>query len=446
VGSTFTRDRGAVRDEDHDSVRVVVLVPVRRQGEPYGAAMRTVGLRTPCQRRYGTAMNRSTTTRAAQATPGVARWIPLAVALSLVAAGCKEKEAAPPAPAVHPSASSSPVTSSSAPPVASSPPAPPSAPAGPATTGALATEYRGTIGDGLAVVVRLARTTGRVTGSYFYEKAGAAIEVKGSLSGSHLALDEVIGSLKTGSFAADLADDGSLTGAWTGTGKQRSLDLHLTPIALPPVPSTALVFRRARRDVRQVAGKKAKDEVCRTEVEYAEVFGLRAEAEARINARLAPAAEVLAPAACDHAVGTTAGYKVLHNKDGILSVDVSGSVADSQAAHPDAWAGPVTVLLSTGEDARLFGDVLAKEDEPAVRRELTAAVDRLTREAGADADTKKMVMDSFGDAPSFEIDRTGLRLCASTPHFAANLGGCQYVVPASKLPRSGPRAAAIWGK
>jgi hypothetical protein len=285
-----------------------------------------------------------------------------------------------------------------------------------------------------------------VSGSYFYEKTGGTLSLSGSLSGAHLSLDEFADKTKTGGIEADLAEDGGLSGTWTDAAKSRTLKLHLAPIVAQASPASALVFNRTLHETRAVAGRKAKDQVCKTDLEYAEAFGLSPDAEAKVNARLAPSEDLLPPKTCDHAVETTARYSISHNADGILSVVVTGGVSDSQAAHPDVLDGVVTVWLATGADVKLFGDLLAPDAEPLVRRELAVAVDRLIREAGADADTRQLVLDSFGAAPTFAIEKAGIVLCASTPHFAAALGGCQYVVSLSKLPRSSIRVPTLVAK
>jgi hypothetical protein len=263
------------------------------------------------------------------------------------------------------------------------------------------------------------------------------------MTGSHLTLEELAGKKKTGAIEADLAADGTLAGTWTDPAKKRSLPLHLAPIPPDAAPTVALLFKRTRRESRPVPGSKV--DICKLDLEYPEVFGLPAAVEAKLNARLAPSADVLAPGPCDHATEATAGYEIKHNANGILSVVLSGGVADSQAAHPDSWTSPATVWLATGGDVKLFGDVVDPKDAPAVRRQLTTVADRVLQAAGADASTKTVVMDSFGDVPAFVIEKQAVNLCASPPHFAASLGGCQYPLPVSGLRLHG-RAAAVWRK
>jgi hypothetical protein len=360
----------------------------------------------------------------------------LSALLSLAAAHCSHSSGASAAPADAASPSAATTTATTA--ASASPP--------PVAAGILATEYRGALGDGLAVVVRLKRDQDQVSGSYFYEKTGGSLALDGLLNGTHLVLDELADKAKTGAIDAELASDGSLTGFWTDVSKKRALPLHLVPIPQDAAPSSALLFKRARHETRPVVGRTSKSDVCKADLDYAEVFGLPAAAEAKINQLLAPSADLLPPKVCDHIVETSTGYEVKHNANGLLSVIVTGSVGDSQAAHPDSGSSPFTVWLATGADVKLYGEIVGPGDAPAIQHARAASLHRLAHQAGEDADTERMVLESFGDPPPFVVEKQGISLCVAPPHVVANLGGCQYPIPVSGLPHLRDRAAALWSK
>ncbi len=372
----------------------------------------------------------------------------------LLASACTSPTSAPSPPPSSSSASSA-AAAAKASAVASSPPRPPSSAAASSSAaprsqgqaaGVLATEYRGTLGDGVPVVVRLHLAGDRVTGSYFYERAGGSLALTGSTTAGHLSLEERADQARTGTFEVDLGDDGGLHGTWTDAHKPRSLPVALAPIPVDAAAASALVFKRSVRKTKPVAGSRAKDEACKVDLESLEVFGLTPEVEAKVNARLALPSDLRMPEPCDHAVEMSSRYTVALNADGLLSVRLDGSVTDAQAAHPDSFDVAMTVLLATGADVKVFGDLLPPASEKAVRRELTAAVDAAARKDGWDPDAKQMVVDGFGTLDAFLVDRAGIRFCASVPHVAAALGGCDYLVPAAKLPRGTPRAVTLWGK
>jgi len=369
-----------------------------------------------------------------------------AALLSLTSSQCRDSSSSAPTPVAAPSASVSAAPSANA--AASAPPTPSaaaSALAGTATT--LANEYRGTIGADLSVFARLRRDGDRVRGADFYEEAGADLTLNGTVTGTHVALDELADKTKTGSVEADLAADGTLSGTWKSVRGDKTLPLHLTPLVPEPSPTSAIVFKKTVRATKPVVGKKSKDDVCKTSLEYAVVFGLPPGASAKINTKLAPADEVKMPSPCDHAVTTSAAYQVAHNDNGILSARVTGAVTDSQAAHPGGGMSTVNVFVDTGADIKLFGDVLKPKGEATLRAALGPVVDAVAKHDKWEPDQKPLVMDALASSSSFVLENKGLRIFPdSLPPPMAALGADGFFVPYAKLPHPSGRVGALWGQ
>lgn len=101
--------------------------------------------------------------------------------------------------------------------------------------------FKGSIGSNLGLQMKLIRDGEQVTGNYFYQKAGARIEVKGTVDKSgNLALDEYdSGGKQTGSFKGlwrTTNEDGleSIAGNWAKPGSEKKIafSLHEQPIEL----------------------------------------------------------------------------------------------------------------------------------------------------------------------------------------------------------------------
>jgi len=212
-------------------------------------------------------------------------------------------------------------------------------------------------------------------------------------------------------------------------------------------PRSAVVVTKKLHATKPVGGHGAKNAVCKVTLDYAEVFGLPAAVEAKINPKLAPAVDFAMPDPCDHGVETTATFDVAHNDDGVLSVRTTGSIVDAQAAHPSSGSSTVNVLLDTGADLKLLGDVVKPADEKAFRAALASAVDAVAKRDHWDADSKGIVVDALATSTSFLLEKQGIRVLAdSLPHAMAALGDEGFLIPYAKLPRPAGRVAALWGK
>lgn len=101
--------------------------------------------------------------------------------------------------------------------------------------------FKGSIGSNLGLQMKLVRDGEQVTGSYFYQKVGTKIQLKGTVDKTgNLMLDESDGGGKqTGSFKGLWRTDNedgldSIAGNWSkpGSDKKTAFSLHEEPINL----------------------------------------------------------------------------------------------------------------------------------------------------------------------------------------------------------------------
>jgi hypothetical protein len=101
--------------------------------------------------------------------------------------------------------------------------------------------FKGSIGSNLGLQMKLVRDGEQVTGSYFYQKVGTRIQLKGTLDKTgNLALDEFdAGGKQSGSFKGIWRTDNedgldSIAGNWSKPGgdKKTAFSVHEEPVAL----------------------------------------------------------------------------------------------------------------------------------------------------------------------------------------------------------------------
>ncbi|HZE68654.1 MAG TPA: DUF3298 domain-containing protein [Pyrinomonadaceae bacterium] len=133
--------------------------------------------------------------------------------------------------------------------------------------------FKGSIGSALGLQMKLIRERDKLTGSYFYQKIGTRIELKGSVDNNNqVALEESDSSGKqTGIFKGlwtASAEDGlvSIAGNWTRPDgqKQTAFSLHEEPIHFSK--SVEVVAKSIKE-----TNKKLKYEI---DVEYPQLLGL----------------------------------------------------------------------------------------------------------------------------------------------------------------------------
>ncbi len=232
--------------------------------------------------------------------------------------------------------------------------------------------FKGSIGNALDMQMKLAREGEKVTGSYFYQKVGTKIEVRGTVDkDGNLMLEEFDpGGKQTGVFKGlwKLSSDGAieLAGNWTKPdgSKQTAFSLHEQPIEL--TNNVEIITKQIREK-----NKKLRYEV---DVQYPQLSGstdpnfekfnqtvraLMAKKVADFKKDMAPPADEEptpeASSATDEALGSdiTVGYEVMLAKDDLISVDFTVGSYSAGAAHPNSYTDVVNFDLKNGKQLRL---------------------------------------------------------------------------------------------
>lgn len=93
---------------------------------------------------------------------------------------------------------------------------------------------RGEIAHGLNIEMKLVREGSKLSGSYYYERIGKDIPVRGTIeeTGS-IVLEEFVKGQKTGTFTGKFVSAARMEGKWSKPGSTRSRDFFLVSTGLP---------------------------------------------------------------------------------------------------------------------------------------------------------------------------------------------------------------------
>jgi hypothetical protein len=311
----------------------------------------------------------------------------------------------------------------------------------------LAAEYRGTLGREGAVVVRLAVAAGRVTGSYFLESDGVTHPLSGAAKGRHVTLESTSAGVRAGTLSLDKEGDGALVGTWSDASNERGGAVRWEALTAAPRAGGALLFKRNVRATRPARDSKGRDGACKTSLSYAEVYALPPAIESRLNAELAPPAELLPPEICEHPRDVVLDYRVVHNADGLLSVRITSSVTDGDTSTVTRGGRALTVGVLSGAPVRLFGDVVKPKSERVFESAVSAQIGALVRKYNLDSAGRKALDAALAFSPPFVLEESGVHLFADAlPSAFAAAGAEGILVRYATLPRPAGAAAVMWGR
>jgi hypothetical protein len=328
-----------------------------------------------------------------------------------------------------------------------------SAPAFPLGDGEADT-FRGSIGGTLPVVVRLRRRGAELEGSYFYEKNGVDLALRGRADGpARWLLEERANGIVTGSFSAHLEPGGVLAGEWTpakGGASRPFMLTRVTRYATPPKPLAIFAKHVRARKKAKAPGIGGTQNDCTVDATFAEVVGAPSQAvDDVINAALRP--NDLALAECDMGSTFETHYRVVFNDKGLLSV--INDEAFCCGAHPSY--GRAFVNVTTNDGARLtLGKLLVPAAKPRLAALLRAPVKLRESQTGADAEavassTVEHVDELTGPDAEFSIEPGGLSLSLFNvaPHAVQTLFDEGFLLRWSQLQsllvRPGPLDALV---
>jgi hypothetical protein len=237
------------------------------------------------------------------------------------------------------------------------------------TTPAGETKYfKGSIGSTLGLQMKLMHEGEKLTGSYFYQKVGTRIDIRGTKDqDGNVVLEEFDSAGKqTGVFKGGWkADENGLieiSGNWSkpNSDKKTAFSLHEEPIEF--TNGVEIVSRRIAEN-----NKKLKYEI---DVEYPQLTGpiapnfekfnqtIRSLATRKVNAfksEMTPVAGDQPTEAPQESMGSDlgVGYTVALAKDDLISIEFGVGSYSSGAAHPNSYTEVVNFDLKNGKLLKL---------------------------------------------------------------------------------------------
>jgi hypothetical protein len=319
--------------------------------------------------------------------------------------------------------------------------------------------FTGSIGNALGLQMKLVREGDKLTGSYFYQKVGKKIDVRGNVdSGGNVTLEEFDASGKqTGVFKGiwKQGEDGAIeiAGNWTkpNSDKKTAFSLKQEPIEFSN--GVEIVPRQIKEN-----NKKLKYEV---DAEYPQLTGstdpnfekfnqaarglvLKKVAEFKKESAV-PASEPspdVANVPADESIGSdiSVGYRVALARDDLISVEFVISSYFAGTPHPNSSTAVVNFDLKNGKLLKLADLFLpGSKYLQKLSSYCIEALDKRAKEQGADG----MLEDQWierGAGPdlknfnSWTITRKGIDITLDPYQVAAYAAGPQQVsVPYAAL-------------
>ncbi|HEY0431624.1 MAG TPA: RsiV family protein [Pyrinomonadaceae bacterium] len=316
--------------------------------------------------------------------------------------------------------------------------------------------FKGSIGSALDLQMKLARDGDKLTGSYYYQKVGTKIDVRGEVDkDSNVTLEEFDASGKqTGMFKGAWKQDADgaieISGSWNKPNSDKK-----TPFSLKELP---IEFSSGAEFVSRQIKEKNKKLNYEVDAQYPQLSGSRAPNSEKFNQtvrslitkkvsdfrkEMTPSEDEPPP---DPATETTTesqtsdiaiAYEVALAKDDLIAIEFTVSSYSAGAAHPNSYTEVVNYDLQNGKLLKL-----ADLFQPAAKylRTLSSyCIQELkkqqTAEGFVDEDwVKKGAAPELTNYDNWTISKKGLRLTFDPYQVAAYAAGPQRVlVPYSAL-------------
>lgn len=232
--------------------------------------------------------------------------------------------------------------------------------------------FKGSIGSALGLQMKLLRESEKLSGTYYYQKVGTRIDVRGTIDNDgNVVLEEFDASGKqTGVFKGAWTTDAlgliQLAGNWSkpNSDKQTAFSLHEEPIQF--TGAVEIVAKRIRED-----NKKLKYEI---DAEYPQLTGstnpnfekFNQNARTLVAKKVSDFRKEMAPSEETDPAEATAeptpevmgsdlgiGYTVAFANDELISIEFSVGSYYSGAAHPNSYTEVLNFDLKNGKVIRL---------------------------------------------------------------------------------------------
>jgi hypothetical protein len=318
--------------------------------------------------------------------------------------------------------------------------------------------FKGSIGSALDLQMKLAREGEKLTGSYYYQKVGTKIDLRGTVDkDGAVTLEEFdTGGKQSGVFKGlwKPGEDGAIevSGNWTkpSSDKKTAFSLHEQPIEFSN--GVEIVSKSIREK-----NKKLKYEV---DVVYPQLSGsgdpsvekfnqtVRSLVTKKVNGfkkEMTPTTEELSPEPTDEtsteSLGSdiTIGYEVALAKNDLISIEFTDSSYSAGAAHPNSYTEVVNFDLKNGKVIKLSD--LFLPGAKYVQALATYCIQDLQKQAKAQGDAivdvdwiKKGAAPELTNYDNWTITRKGLSITFDPYTVGPYAVGPQHVlVPYSTL-------------
>ena len=234
--------------------------------------------------------------------------------------------------------------------------------------------FKGSIGNALDLQMKLARDGDKLTGSYFYQKVGTKIDLRGDLDkDGNVNLEEFDAAGKQTGVFKGVWKQGSdeaieISGNWTkpNSEKKTAFSLHELPIEFSS--PTEIVSRQIREK-----NKKLKYEV---DAQYPQLSGsadpnsekFNQNVRSLITKKIAEFKKEMTPSADEpepepdpaaetstESLGSdiTIGYEVALARDDLIGIEFTVSSYSAGAAHPNSYTEVLNFDLKNGKSIKL---------------------------------------------------------------------------------------------
>lgn len=230
--------------------------------------------------------------------------------------------------------------------------------------------FRGSIGSALDLQMKLMRKGDKLTGSYFYQKVGTRIDLRGTVDqNGNVTLEEFDPAGKpTGVFKGIWTQDSEgsieIKGDWTKPNSDKKTAFSLHQEAIEFSSGAEVVSKRITEK-----NKKLKYEV---DAAYPQLTGstdpnyekFNRAARALITKKVSDFKQEMTPDAKDaeapnpalgESIGSdiNIGYEVMLAKDDLISIEFTVSSYSAGAAHPNSYTEVVNFDLKNGKQLKL---------------------------------------------------------------------------------------------
>ncbi len=226
--------------------------------------------------------------------------------------------------------------------------------------------FKGSIGSVLGLQMKLVREADKLTGTYFYQKVGTKIDVRGTVdSGNNVVLEEFDANGKqTGVFKGvwKIGDTGlvEIAGNWTKPNSSKAAAFSLTQEPIEFTNGVEIIARQIKEN-----NKKLKYEI---DAEYPQLTGstdpnfekfnqaargLVTKQVSGFRKQMVDSAGEENPVGSETGSDLGAGYTIALAKDDLISVQFDIGGYSAGAAHPNSYTDVINFDLRSGKQLKL---------------------------------------------------------------------------------------------